>query len=68
MKANFNDIENEAIQKDKDRAQLAENLALQEAKTKEEEEKKMYVFMSCSKYQLVSRLLCMVLTEVGWCV
>ncbi len=41
VKANFNEIENEALQKDKEKAQLAENIALQEAKTKEEQEKKM---------------------------
>ena len=41
MKANFNDIEKEALQKDKKREQLAENLAIQEAKTKEEQERKM---------------------------
>lgn len=41
MKANFNDIEKEALQKDKEREQLAENLAIQEAKTKEEQERKM---------------------------
>ena len=40
MKANFNDIEKEALQKDKEREQLAENLAIQEAKTKEEQERK----------------------------
>ena len=41
MKANFNDIEKEALQKDKEREQLAENLAIQEAKTKEEQDRKM---------------------------
>ena len=41
VKANFSEIEKEAMQKDKDREQLAENLAIQEAKTKEEQEKKM---------------------------
>ena len=41
VKANFSAIEKEAMQKDKDREQLAENLAIQEAKTKEEQEKKM---------------------------
>ena len=38
---NFNDVESQSMQKYTECEQLAENLALQEAKTKEEQKKKM---------------------------
>ncbi|XP_052808989.1 ADP-ribosylation factor GTPase-activating protein 2-like isoform X3 [Mya arenaria] len=39
VKANFKDIENKAEMRDKEREQMAANMAIQEAKTKEEQEK-----------------------------
>lgn len=41
MKANFNEIENKAQQLDKEREELAKNMATKEAKTQEEKEKQM---------------------------
>ena len=43
MKANFGDIESAAKQRDQDREELEKNLLAQKSKTKEEEERKMYV-------------------------
>ena len=41
MKANFNEIESAAALRDKEREEMAANVAVQEALTKEEEEKRM---------------------------
>ena len=41
VKANFNEIENKAQQLDKEREELAKNMATKEAKTQEEKEKQM---------------------------
>lgn len=41
MKANFNEIENKAQQLDKEREELAKNMAVKEAKTQEEKDKQM---------------------------
>lgn len=41
VKANFNELENKAQQLDKEREELAKNMAIQEAKTQEEKEKQM---------------------------
>ena len=43
VKANFTQIENEARERDKQREELEKNTLLQEARTKEEEQKKMLV-------------------------
>jgi len=43
VKANFKEIESQAEQRDKDREQMTANLAIQEAKSKEDQEKQMYV-------------------------
>lgn len=41
VKANFSEIENKAQQLDKDREELAKNMAVEEAKTQEQKDKQM---------------------------
>lgn len=41
VKANFNDIESAALKADKDKEEAVKNMALQEAKSAEEQEKQM---------------------------
>lgn len=43
VKTNFKEIESRAEQQDKERENMAANLALQEAKSKEEQEKQLLV-------------------------
>ena len=42
VKKNFNEIESRAQQVDQEREELAKNMAIQEAKSKEEQDKQMY--------------------------
>ena len=49
-KKDFNQIENEAKERDKQREELEKNTLLQEAKSKEDEAKKMYV---CHIYHML---------------
>ena len=61
VKANFGDIESAAKQRDQDREELEKNLLVQKSKSKEEEERKMYV--TCVHTQYFTHHVCSTCTH-----